>query len=158
VLASLLQQHPEVQLDIIGPLTLPELFPRAQVHQRSKLPFDQYKSAVCGATVNLAPLEPTRFNASKSGLKVVEAAWWGVPTLCSPNADTHRLAQAGAGAVEAASLDAWRIELERLLFDPGHRAALTSGLRERVLAVADIHANASTWLDWVQGRLPVGKA
>ncbi|OYT85616.1 MAG: hypothetical protein CFE46_17920 [Burkholderiales bacterium PBB6] len=158
VLASLLQQHPEVQFDIVGPLTLPEPFPLAQVRQRSKLPFDQYKTAVCGATVNLAPLEPTRFNASKSGLKVVEAAWWGVPTLCSPNADTHRLAQAGAGAVQACSLDAWRIELERVLFEPAHRAALASDLRERVLAVADIHADARTWLGWVQGRLPVGKA
>ena len=84
--------------------------PATQVLRATKVPFAVYPQQFAGAWVNLAPLEDTPFNASKSALKVLEAGYWGLPTLCSPTPDYARFAD--AGALLASDPDAWLHWLE----------------------------------------------
>jgi glycosyltransferase involved in cell wall biosynthesis len=147
-LAQVLRAHPQVRLSVTGPLTLPAGLPRGQVDQQPRLPFADYAQVIAGAAVNIAPLEPTRFNRGKSALKVLEAGFWGVPTICSPWPDARRFEH--AGAVFAPQTQDWVQLLERLLFNPQAQQAATLGLRERVLALANGPTQAQRWLDWTR--------
>jgi hypothetical protein len=147
-LAEVLRAHPQVRLRVTGPLTLPSGLPMGQVDQQPRLPFADYAQAIAGAAVNIAPLEPTRFNQGKSALKVLEAGFWDVPTVCSPWPDAQRFDQ--AGAVFAHHAGEWATQLTQLLFNPAVQRAVTQGLRGRVLALADGQAQARRWLAWTQ--------
>ena len=52
-----------------------------------KVPFASYGQRVAASSVNLAPLEDTRFNRAKSALKIIEAGFFGIKTVCSPIPD-----------------------------------------------------------------------
>ncbi len=52
-----------------------------------KVPFAAYGRLVATSSVNLAPLEDTSFNSAKSALKVIEAGFFGIRTVCSPIPD-----------------------------------------------------------------------
>ena len=132
---NFLFDHPQVKLKIIGPLSVKVNCRPDQMIYRDKLPFSDYMAAVRSGWVNLMPLEQTPFNECKSALKVIEAGYWGIPTVCSPNPDAERLIH--AGAIIACNKDEWRIELERLL-DDGEYTKIANGLRERTLSIADI--------------------
>lgn len=139
-LARFLEKYPQARLQVTGPLRL-ELPARAgQVLQREKVHFDLYPTHFSEAWVNLAPLEATPFNRCKSALKVLEAGYWNVPTVCSPSPDTERFI--GAGALPAETPKIWFEQFESLL-DPGRYRSVTERLQERVLRAADINVCAS---------------
>lgn len=146
-LARFLNAHPEVILHVTGPLnfTLP-VAPEQVVHHE-KVPFEQFAGRFHGVWANLAPLEDTPFNQAKSALKVLEAGYWGVPTLCSPNPDMARFA--GAGALQTGDGD-WFDALGRLL-DARFHAEATLDLRGRVLARADVADQATGLLRLAAG-------
>jgi glycosyltransferase involved in cell wall biosynthesis len=146
-LVTVLRERPAVRLEIIGPLACDLPLPAWQWSHRPKLPFDRYHEVVRSAYLNLAPLAINRFNQAKSALKVIEAAYWGVPTLCSPVADTLRLQDAGALVCHDAAH--WVAQLSRLLDDPGQRQQAGAGLRPAILRHADVHHWAQVWLDEV---------
>jgi glycosyltransferase involved in cell wall biosynthesis len=139
VLERFLESHPEVRLRITGELKQSLRARPGQVSQAARVPFADYAEVVRGAWVNLSPLEPSPFNDCKSAIKVIEAGYWGIPTICSPNADSERFV--GAGAIIARGPDDWHRELERLLDDEAY-ADCTRGLRGRVLANADVGVQA----------------
>jgi glycosyltransferase involved in cell wall biosynthesis len=143
VLERFLKSHPEVRLRITGELRQSLRARQGQVSQAARVPFADYAEVVRGAWVNLSPLEPSPFNECKSAIKVIEAGYWGIPTVCSPNADAERFV--GAGAIIARGPDAWYGELERLLNDESY-AECTRGLRGRVLALADVGVQARSLL------------
>lgn len=147
-LTAFLRAHPEIRLRVTGPVDFALDLPRSQLLRGPKVPFAVYPQQLVDAWVNLAPLEDTPFNACKSALKVLEAAYWGVPTICSPNPDYMRFAD--AGAVLAPGPEAWLDALERLL-DPAEYQAISSGLRERALALADVQQQARIFLEQVAG-------
>lgn len=132
-LARFLMDRPEVSLHITGPLGFHLPARAGQVVHRPKVPFDQYAERLRGAWANLAPLEATPFNRSKSALKVLEAGFWGIPTLCSPNLDMARFL--GAGAVVVEDHD-WYASLTRLRDDAVY-SGLTADLSAKVLARAN---------------------
>ncbi|HEX7035943.1 MAG TPA: glycosyltransferase [Pseudomonadales bacterium] len=144
VLQALLADYPELRLQITGPLTFDLRARPGQVQHFERLPFDQLHPQVQRGWLNLAPLEATPFTRCKSAIKVIEAGYWGVPTLCSPLPDAQRFV--GAGAVVAATAQNWHDHIERLLIDGGYRRKLTHGLREKVLARADVFAVAQSLL------------
>lgn len=146
-LQQVLRRHPEVRIEVTGPGHFPLDLPDAQILRLARHDFAFYPDVVRRAHVNLLPLEPTRFNRCKTALKVLEAGFWQIPTLCSPLADARRFE--GAGAWVANSETDWSTLLERLLSDAPWYRQQTQGLRERVLAQADIHAVARAWLDFV---------
>jgi glycosyltransferase involved in cell wall biosynthesis len=148
-LTRFLRAHPEVRLRVTGPVDFQLDLPESRVLRAPKVPFAVYPQQFTGAWVNLAPLEDTPFNAAKSALKVLEAGYWGLPTLCSPNPDYARFAD--AGALVAPGPDAWVDWLERLL-DPAEYRRIIDGLRERTLALADVQQQARLFLLEVAGR------
>ena len=148
VLEELLHRHPEVRLHVTGPLVF-QLSARAgQVVAREKVPFEQYHEWVREGRVNLAPLEDSPFNRCKSALKILEAGFFGIPTVCSDFPDALRFL--GAGAHIARSPEDWKAALERLLFDEDAYRAETEGMRERVLALAHPEIMGKKWLEFLK--------
>ena len=117
-LAAALRRHPDWRLEITGPGDFVLDAPPHQVVRRERQAFVAYADLVRRARVNLLPLEATRFNRCKSALKVIEAGFWQVPTVCSPLPDADRFA--GAGALLADTPGAWQTQLEALLCDETH--------------------------------------
>ncbi len=146
-LSAVLAKHPEARLQITGPLAFDLAVRPEQVVHSAKVPFEQYHQRVRTGWVNIAPLEMTPFTRCKSALKVIEAGYWGIPTVCSPIPDTARFI--GAGAVPAATPEAWYEQLEAML-DPERRRQAVTGLREKVLARADVDAVAARLVALVQ--------
>lgn len=138
VLEDLLSRHADLELHVTGPLEFELKARSGQVRHFPKLPFWELHPRVRSAWVNIAPLEPTPFTRCKSALKVMEAGYWGIPTVCSPLPDARRFAN--AGAIMSGSPDEWHTDIEQLLLDAEHHAAQTESLRERVLRQADVYA------------------
>ena len=148
--ARVLRRHPQVLLRVTGPLNFSLDARAGQIIRKDKLPFDRYHDSFAGAAINLAPLESTPFTRCKSALKVIEAAWWNVPTVCSDLPDAARFD--GAGAQRVSGVAEFEDRLEHLLGDSAAYAALANGLRERVRPLADIHALTGSWLAFALGR------
>jgi hypothetical protein len=151
--ARFLAAHPAARLEVTGPLQFSLPARPGQVVHHPKVPFAQYVERVRSAWVNLAPLEATPFTRCKSALKVLEAGFWGAPTICSPLPDAERFA--AAGAVFAANGEECFASLQALLA-PSRYAAVTRGLREGVLALADVGRVAESFLQFV-GVEPAGR-
>jgi len=116
VIEYFLQHNSSVNLLVIGPLLSPFLNKgNKQVKHVRRLPFINYTQAVSNAWVNLLPLEPTPFNQCKSALKVIEAAAYHAPTICSPLPDALRFD--GIGAITAIDQQQWLNSLDKLM-DP----------------------------------------
>ncbi|MFZ2266498.1 MAG: hypothetical protein WAV95_02865 [Azonexus sp.] len=147
--SRVLANHPEVVLSVTGPLSFSVPARPGQIEHHEKMPFSRFHQRFSGVTINLAPLEATPFTCCKSALKVIEGAFWNVPTICSPLPDAERLAD--AGALMASGEREFEVLLERLLGEPGFYAQVSSGLRQRVLPKADVYVLAKEWLGWVRG-------
>ena len=147
-LSRFLRTHPEVRLRVTGPVEFRLDVPAAQVTRGPRDRFAGYERQFQDAWVNLAPLEDTPFNACKSALKALEAGYWGVPTICSPNPDYARFA--AAGALVAANPEDWLVRLEQLLDEPHYRRTV-DGLRARTLALADVERTAADFVEHLLG-------
>lgn len=150
VLSRLLRRHPSINFRITGPLEFSLDARPGQVLHQPKLPFDRYHLAFEGLDINLAPLEPTPFTACKTAIKVMEAAWWNIPTVCSPLPDAQRYI--GAGAIVAHDTIEFEDQLERLLTDTNYYRSICRDLRDRALPLADIRLLANKWLAWCLGQ------
>jgi len=146
-LTQFLRTHPSARLELTGPGHYVLDLPASQCQRAARRPFATYPDVVRRARVNLLPLEDTRFNRCKSALKVVEAGFWNIPTLCSPLPDADRFQH--AGALVATSPADWAGGLARLMDDAAFYRQHSEGLRERVLARADILAVVAPWLAFV---------
>ncbi|HPQ94070.1 MAG: hypothetical protein KDI44_04405 [Thiothrix sp.] len=146
-LQAFLGDHPAVRLAVTGPLdfSLPQV--AAQLVVRDKLPFAQFHTCFQDAWVNLAPLEPTPFTRCKSALKVMEAGWWGIPTLCSLTPDAGRFAGCGALPVQDGA-DLYR-QLSGLL-EPAYYHALSDAIRTATRPLVDVRLLIHEWLQWIQ--------
>ena len=89
----------------------------------------------------------TPFTQCKSALKVIEASYWGKPTLCSPIPDTERLLDCGAIPIDSA--EALYDKLSGLL-DAANYQVQTDRLRERVLSLTDIYAHAEQFCQFTE--------
>jgi hypothetical protein len=146
VLARFLERHEDVRLHVTGPLHFELPARPGQVIRREKVPYGEFHRYFKEGWVNIAPLETTPFNRCKSALKVLEAGYWNIPTVCTPIPDAERLE--GAGALVAEGSEAWLARLESLL-DGDYYDATTDGLRERVLKVAAAEDSAEGLIDFI---------
>jgi len=145
--ANFLAAHGDARLEITGPLNFDLQARPGQVVRHERIPFARYADHVRSSWVNLAPLELTPFTRCKSALKVLEAGFWGIPTVCSPLPDAERFAS--AGAVFAPDSQACFTALQALA-NPSYYAEITHGLSERVLARAGVRNIARTFLQFVR--------
>lgn len=140
---AFLAAYPDARLEVTGPLRFRLRARPSQIVHREKVPFSQYHELVRSAWVNLAPLEATPFTRCKSALKIMEAGFWGVPTVCSPTPDGERFRE--AGALFAGDAEACFSRLETL-WSPERYRSETSDLSRRVLERADAGRSADALL------------
>lgn len=148
VLGRLLQRHPQLVVQLVGPVNTTLEHPRLQ--RIGKVSFLEYAELVRTSHVCIAPLEDTPFNQCKSALKAIEAAAFNVPIVVSPVGEFGELRM--TGVLHARSNQDWEAQLEYVL-DAARYKQLSAGLRERMAAYTDIQANAEKFLSFaVQGR------
>jgi hypothetical protein len=80
--------------------------------------------------INLAPLKQTPFNESKSFIKVLEAAAWGIPTVASDVGPYRTAIAHGVTGLLVTSAEEWRESIRRLAMDKPYRLQLGSNARE----------------------------
>lgn len=149
-LSQFLKLHPQVRLDITGPLSFQlgaEL--ASQVSHHEKVAFAKFHQRFQSTWVNLAPLEDTPFNRCKSALKVLEAAYWGKPTLCSPIPDVLRYRNAGAVLIETP--DDICNKLTKLL-EPNYYKEFVQNLRKEALKLSDIRQFAASFISLADSK------
>lgn len=150
LLGRVLNRHPEAILSVTGPLAFNVAARSDQILHHEKLSFSRFHERFAGISVNLAPLETTPFTRCKSALKVLEGAFWNIPTICSELPDAERLI--GAGASQASNCNEFEDCLEQFLTDPDFLISTRAGLRKKILQKANIYLLADEWLDWVKAR------
>jgi glycosyltransferase involved in cell wall biosynthesis len=106
--------------------------------------FYDYPHEVASLDVGIAPLKDTAFNASKSGLKLLEMAAVGVPSIGSPRADYARLAEDGIGVLAGDRERDWRKAIKRMLGPEGREVA-----EQAQAAVRERHTYEGHAQDWV---------
>ena len=82
-LYKVLTRHKNVKFKIIGKVGINGEIANIANFEK-KVHFKRYHEVVSKSLVNLAPLENTSFNQAKSALKVIEASFFGIKTICSP--------------------------------------------------------------------------
>lgn len=142
-LTVFLMSHPEVELRITGKLAFKINASSGQISQEEKVSFADYKKRVQSGWVNLAPLEDTPFNQCKSALKIIEAGFFGIPTICSPNTDNQRFV--GAGALVANTPETWLACLEDMLDESKYQQACEQS-HENSIAIANIDTEAGVFI------------
>jgi hypothetical protein len=94
--------------------------------------------------VGLAPLTDNVFNRSKSGLRLLEHSWCGVPTVASdypPYSDT------GIPCRLASTETEWWRYLDELISCPELRASLAASARKHVSEHCLVSQNIWRWKD-----------
>lgn len=116
ILIEFLNAHPEVTLEVIGPLRfeLPQV-KQEQVKHAGAVPFEALAEKMADSWVCIAPLLDTSFNQCKSGLKFWESGLYGIPLVASPLPDFKDYLC--DGLIEVSSKREWLDALESLL-DP----------------------------------------
>ena len=85
-LAQLLEQHPQLRLDLLGDLPLPLVLEpfQARIRCRGHCPFPDYLRRLGEADIGLMVLEPGPFTDAKSPNRWMECSLMGVATVLSP--------------------------------------------------------------------------
>lgn len=104
------------------------------------VPLDLWGAALAQLGVGVAPLADTKFNASKSWLKMAEMAAVGVPCVGSPRAEYSRLAAMGVG-ITAKDPNDWYRKLTLLTTNAQARQEMSEKGRA-VMAGMTIEGNA----------------
>jgi glycosyltransferase involved in cell wall biosynthesis len=145
-IGAFLAKYQDARLEVTGPLSFKLSARQGQVVQHEKLSFEHYLKQVQRGWVNLAPLADSPFTQCKSALKVLEAGYCGVPTVCTPLADAQRFLNSGALFAEDA--EACFKQLETMLEKSCYQEA-TTGLSDRVLAAANVDFVANCYLRFI---------
>lgn len=144
---AFLKKYPQATFDVTGPLEF-ELSARpGQIIHREKQPFALYHQRFSNVWVNLAPLQTTPFTQCKSALKVLEAGYWGIPTICSPLPDAERFQ--GRGALYAYDAQDCFRQLDAMM-NSNHYHKITDGLSAQVFAIADVEKTGQQFLRFVK--------
>lgn len=111
-----------------------------------------YATIAANVDVGIVPLAESRFNNAKSGLKVLEMASVGIPTVASPTPDNVRLHTLGMGVLAAKPKD-WERQLRRLLTDDVHRQAVAAGAQNAARHESLERHAADWWAAWSSAAL-----
>lgn len=114
VLPHVLNRNPNVIVRTIG-VPAEWVGTHERMEQVEPVEISEYPDLIAGFDIALAPLADTRFNRSKSDLKVLEYAACGVPSVASGVAYAHTPALIGRNAKD------WLKHLNRLIADKDAR-------------------------------------
>lgn len=148
-ISEFLRANSAVKLSVTGLLDFSLNVRPQQIVRQGRVPFAEYHSKIQKSWVNLAPLENSPFTQCKSAIKVMEAAFWGKPTLCSPIDDTLRFSEAGALFIQKPN-DI--IEFLEELKKDSYYESVTHKLRQRALDVANVEHVAGRFIKVCNAR------
>lgn len=119
-LEQIFAEHAHLKLVITGPLQTKLKLNEQQLIQTEKVAFSNYAQVVTKSHINLLPLEQTFFNQHKSALKVIEASFFGIPTLSSSLPDLAHLPERSYKVMH--SEQDWYNSLKLLISQPVKRS------------------------------------
>jgi len=151
VLEHVLERHPSVEVHLAG--ADPAWFaPHDRVRFLESVILPDYAALLSHFDIAIAPLHDSRFNESKSDLKVLEYSMIGLPVVASKVAPYSSSIRHGESGLLARNAKDWLKHLNALVEDAGLRSRLGSAARswaetrtvernialwERVYGVAD---------------------
>jgi glycosyltransferase involved in cell wall biosynthesis len=146
-LAEILEERPNVRLIIAGHLQLEKEFASvlgrtSQVEYLSNI--NAYWRLLQTADINLAVLNNGVLNDTKSEIKWLEAAYFGIPSVVSPTATYKEHLSDGVDVLFASSPETWKVALLKLIDSAALRQSVSSAARDKALAAYGFNANAKT--------------
>jgi glycosyltransferase involved in cell wall biosynthesis len=157
LLAVLQARQPHTHVDLFGDLTINRQFrdlPRIRILHPMAWPSYLAETGRGRVDLLLTPLLPTRFNAAKAAVKVVDAARCGAAGLYSDRPPYRGFIRHGIdGLLLADSHQDWLEAIEGLIDDPSARRRLADGGRERALRLSRGDSREAG-ADWPLDGLP----
>ena len=135
-LDALMGKYPGLRLITVGFVnasTLAMRFPGRVEHVPYVPNRDAYLSLLASTDINLAVLNRNTFNDSKSEIKWLEAAAFGIPSVVPAVAGMREVVEDGADAVivEDDTTEAWLRALDRLAGDASFRHCIGTAARDK---------------------------
>lgn len=133
---EILKTYPQVELQLVGYFDdLPPAFVAAgRITRLDPTPdYLSYLELVEQADINIAVLEESRVTDTKSEIKWLEAAAFGIPSVVSPTAAYRQVLTDDDNVLFAATIADWQRQLARLIEDAELRARI--GAAARTLAL-----------------------
>lgn len=147
VLSIFLKKYSDVKLYITGPLNFKIEANQDQIIYNKKVSFDQHWKNYEGVWVNLAPLESTEFTKCKSALKVMEAAFWGIPTITLNMPDALKYLTSGAIIAENANDIISKLEI---LYDEATYSVAIKSIKDNLLKVSNLEKNIQNFINFIK--------
>ncbi|MDQ7046864.1 MAG: glycosyltransferase family 29 protein [Sulfurovum sp.] len=142
-----LNRHPKIVLKITGQINFQLNIPKKQIIYNEKVPFCEHWKNYQNIWLNLAPLEYTEFNACKSALKVIEAGYFNIPTLCIENQDTKRFVD--SAALIASNEEEFYTYLERCM-DKVEYLSVIENLQNKILELANVENISKKLIEFIE--------
>jgi glycosyltransferase involved in cell wall biosynthesis len=133
-LASVLQKHPHLHLDLVGSVEWPEVFQDVAPERIRSLPFSDYPTYlrhVGRAHIGLAPLESGIVTDAKSAIKWMEYSLMGLASVVSPTATYQEILSEGENVQFASNREGWIRAIEGLISNPDLRANLAANAHKK---------------------------
>ncbi|MEM1372840.1 MAG: glycosyltransferase [Pseudomonadota bacterium] len=153
-LEAFVTADPARRLMILGHFDMEALSPAlaAQAERHAFIPYDGYLSTLASADVAVMPLMDDLFNHAKSGVRVIDAASVGVPSIVSSVGDLSSLVAPETGFVAQSSAD-WLHALETLAADRARAKAMGHAARKALetdwSGQAKEHIISPELIEWV---------
>jgi glycosyltransferase involved in cell wall biosynthesis len=145
-LVDLLKRRPEVKLLLVGYLALDPAFDavRDQIVRFDYVPGSEaWWSMLADADISFAVLKPTWATDSKSEIKWLEAAVFGIPSVVSETAMYAEVLEDGRDALIARTPEEWLQALECLVDDAELRQRVGAAARAKAETAYSLQANAA---------------
>jgi len=145
IFPQILESYPQVEVRLVG--ANPDWFsPDERITIPQWVPIEDYPDMLAEFDIGLAPLEDTRFNASKSDLKVLEYSMVGLPVIASKVTTYVDSIRPGENGFLAKSPKDWLKHLRTLIEQPELRRAMGTEAR-RWAETRTISRAIGLWLD-----------
>lgn len=123
-IATIMADHANVNLHIIGPLTLHadlEQFSQRVVRTETISGFADYLRVMATADINVAPLDSTVFSDAKSEIKWLEAALLRIPSIVTATTNYRSVLRDGVDGIMCSTEADWYSALDHLIQNPSMR-------------------------------------
>ncbi|MEM1867725.1 MAG: methyltransferase domain-containing protein [Thermosphaera sp.] len=135
-LLRILEEFPNVDLLIVGPLDLDPSFERykKRIRRHGLVPWSRLPHLIAKVDINIAPLEVGNpYCEAKSELKYIEAGILGIPTVASPTDSYRHAIKSGENGFLAGTDEDWYLMLRALITDAALRRRIGDAAYQDVL-------------------------
>ncbi len=155
VLAQLLIVHPQLIITLVGEVALPQELTAftLRIERRSAVDWRLLPNEIARVSINIAPLVENPQRRSKSGIKYLEAALVGVPTVALALEPYQSVIEPGVTGLLAGSPNEWHQALNTLITNPELRQRIGSAARQHVLTHHTTAVRATQLTEVVQAIL-----